>query len=109
MILTGRGGIVSTAHVATPPAGFDYPIEVALVDLVEGPRLFALLLEPAPLGTIVQAVPAPVREGHPGFLSAGTQMTKALVAGVGMTGSSAEVPGSAISRPRPRGGTGRAR
>ena len=65
--LGGRGSVVSTTHVVTPPAGFDQPIEVALVDLAEGPRMFALLTGPAPPGATVQAVPAPVREGHPGF------------------------------------------
>jgi len=67
MTLAGSGSLVSTTHVVTPPAGFDAPIDVALVDLAEGPRLFALLTAPASLGTRVQAVPAPVRERHPGF------------------------------------------
>jgi uncharacterized OB-fold protein len=58
---------VSTTHVVTPPAGFDEPIEVALVDLAEGPRLFALLTAPAGPGSVVQAVPAEVRDHHPGF------------------------------------------
>jgi uncharacterized OB-fold protein len=65
--LAGRGRVVSTTHVVTPPAGFDHPIEVALVDLVEGPRVFALLTAPLASGAVVQAVPAAVREGHPGF------------------------------------------
>jgi uncharacterized OB-fold protein len=65
--LAGRGSVVSSTHVVTPPAGFERPIEVALVDLAEGPRVFALLTAPASPGTTVQAVPAPVREGHPGF------------------------------------------
>lgn len=67
MTLAGRGSVVSTTHVVTPPAGFDQPIEVALVDLAEGPRVFALLTVPASPGTTVQAVPAPVREGNAGF------------------------------------------
>ena len=65
--LTGRGTVVSTTHVLTPPAGFDVPIEVALVDLDEGPRLFALLTAPSSPGDEVQAVSAPVRDGAPGF------------------------------------------
>lgn len=67
MELAGSGSVISTTHVVTPPAGFDKPIDVALIDLAEGPRLFALLTAPAPPGTPVQAVPASVREGHPGF------------------------------------------
>ena len=67
MTLSGSGSVISATHVETPPAGFDRPIDVALVDLAEGPRLFALLAEPAPPGTLVQAVAAPVRDGHPGF------------------------------------------
>ena len=65
--LAGRGRVVSTTRVDTPPAGFDQPIEVALVDLAEGPRVFALLTSAASAGTVVQAVPAAVREGRPGF------------------------------------------
>lgn len=67
MTLAGSGSVISTTHVVTPPAGFDQPIDVALIDLAEGPRLFALLTAPVPPGTPVQAVPAAVREGHPGF------------------------------------------
>jgi uncharacterized OB-fold protein len=67
MTLAGSGSVVSTTHVITPPAGFDQPIDVAIVDLAEGPRMFALLTAPASPGTSVQAVPGPVREGHPGF------------------------------------------
>lgn len=65
--LAGRGVVVSTTHVVTPPAGFDQPIDVALVDLAEGPRLFALLTAPAVAGTSVQAVPFAVRGGDAGF------------------------------------------
>lgn len=67
MTLTGSGSVISSTHVVTPPAGFDQPIDVALVDLAEGPRLFALLTSPVSPGTSVRAVPALVREGHPGF------------------------------------------
>ena len=67
VLLTGHGSVVSSTHVATPPAGFDRPIDVALVDLEEGPRVFALLTAPTPDGASVHAVPAVVREGHPGF------------------------------------------
>lgn len=67
MTLAGRGTIVSTTHVLTPPAGFDQPIDVAVVDLTEGPRVFALLIGRASPASEVQAVPASVREGHPGF------------------------------------------
>ncbi len=67
MTLAGSGTVISTTRVVTPPAGFDQPIDVALVDLAEGPRLFALLTGPALPGASVQAVAAPVREGHPGF------------------------------------------
>ena len=31
--LAGNGVVVSTTHVVTPPAGFDQPIDVALIDL----------------------------------------------------------------------------
>ena len=65
--LAGRGTVVASTHVLTPPAGFEHPIEVALVDLAEGPRVFALLTAPATTGAAVQAVPAAVREGRPGF------------------------------------------
>jgi uncharacterized OB-fold protein len=65
--LAGRGQVVSATHVATPPAGFDQPFEVALVDLAEGPRVFGLLTAPASPGTLVHAVPSPVRNGKAGF------------------------------------------
>ena len=65
--LSGRGVVAATTNVVTPPAGFDHPIEVALVDLEEGPRLFVLLTAPSPPGTRVQAMSAPVRDGDPGF------------------------------------------
>ncbi|MHB8611391.1 MAG: Zn-ribbon domain-containing OB-fold protein [Candidatus Dormibacteraceae bacterium] len=65
--LAGSGIVVSTTHVVTPPAGFDQPIDVALIDLAEGPRLFALLTAPALVGTSVQAVPFKVRGGDSGF------------------------------------------
>jgi uncharacterized OB-fold protein len=65
--LTGGGRVVSTTHVVTPPAGFDSPIDVAIVDLQEGPRVFALLTQPAHEGDSVQAVAAPVRGGNAGF------------------------------------------
>jgi uncharacterized OB-fold protein len=67
MTLTGRGRVVSATHVETPPSGFDHAFEVALIDLTEGPRVFGLLTAPATVGTSVQAVPSPVREGHLGF------------------------------------------
>jgi uncharacterized OB-fold protein len=65
--LAGRGRVVSTTHVATPPSGFDQAFEVAMIDLTEGPRVFGLLTAPATRGTSVEAVPSPVREGHLGF------------------------------------------
>jgi uncharacterized OB-fold protein len=65
--LAGSGIVVSTTHVVTPPAGFDQPIDVALIDLAEGPRLFALLTAPAGVGASVQAVPFKVRGGDSGF------------------------------------------
>lgn len=65
--LSGHGAVVSTTHVVTPPAGFDQPIEVALVDLREGPRVFALLTRAASPGDLVHAVPAPVRDGDAGY------------------------------------------
>jgi uncharacterized OB-fold protein len=65
--LAGNGVVVSTTHVVTPPAGFDEPIDVALIDLAEGPRLFALLTAPAVVGSSVQAVPFAVRGGDSGF------------------------------------------
>jgi uncharacterized OB-fold protein len=65
--LAGRGLVESATHVATPPAGFDQPIEVALVNLAEGPRVFGLLTAPASPGTLMQAVPSPVRDGKSGF------------------------------------------
>ena len=67
MRLSGRGIVASTTTVVTPPAGFDHSIEVALVDLEEGPRIFALLTAPSSPGTKVQAVSAPVRDGDTGF------------------------------------------
>ena len=67
MTLAGHGQVISATHVATPPVGFDQPCEVALIDLAEGPRVFGLLTAPALPGTLVQAVPSPVRDGNPGF------------------------------------------
>ena len=67
MKLAGRGSVVASTRVDTPPTGFDHPITVALVDLAEGPRVFALLKSSASRGDQVQAVPALVRDDHRGF------------------------------------------
>jgi uncharacterized OB-fold protein len=80
--LSGRGRVHAFTSVRTPPAGFDGPYLAAVIDLDEGPRVFAMLTaEPAdpadpadlggaavrPGGARVRAVPARVRDGKPGF------------------------------------------
>ena len=93
--LSGEGRVHAFTTVRTPPAGFDAPYLAAVVDLDEGPRVFAMLTAepreapsgPAPSGlartpartpgatgatggtpgTRVRAVPARVRDGRPGF------------------------------------------
>ncbi len=84
--LSGEGRVHAFTTVRTPPAGFDAPYLAAVVDLDEGPRVFAMLTaeppEPpagsapaasapsGPAGTPgarVRAVPARVRDGRPGF------------------------------------------
>jgi uncharacterized protein len=65
--LSGRGRVHGFTLVATPPAGFEAPYLAAVVDLEEGPRVFATLTgDPGPAG-LVRAVPAAVRDGRPGF------------------------------------------
>lgn len=66
--LPSRGRVRATTLVRTPPAGFDEPITVGVVDLEAGPSLFALLTAELPAGAAVRAVPAPIRSGAPGFV-----------------------------------------
>jgi uncharacterized OB-fold protein len=66
-MLTGKGTVLSSTRVTTPPAGFEQPIDVGIVDLAEGPRVFALLTSRVDAGSSVQAVRAAVRDGHAGF------------------------------------------
>jgi uncharacterized OB-fold protein len=79
--LSGQGRVHAFTTVRTPPAGFDAPYLAAVVDLDEGPRVFAMLTaelsepsEPSGAGEAgaaggarVRAVPARVRDGKPGF------------------------------------------
>jgi uncharacterized OB-fold protein len=67
--LSGQGRVHAFTTVRTPPAGFDGPYLAAVVDLDEGPRVFATLTAepPGAGGARVLAVPARVREGKPGF------------------------------------------
>jgi uncharacterized OB-fold protein len=66
-LLAGRGQVRCSTQVQTPPAGFGTPITVGVVELAEGPALFALLADGISAGDEVQAVPAPVKDGAPGF------------------------------------------
>jgi ribosomal protein S27AE len=89
--LSGQGSVHAFTTVRTPPAGFDAPYLAAVVDLDEGPRVFAMLTaeprEPPPgsnpsgsgpsgsglsepagaPGARVRAVAARVRGGRSGF------------------------------------------
>ena len=69
--LSTNGQIVRAARVALPPAGFHEPIVIGVVRLDAGPSVFAVIQqsadEPLAPGTPVVAVPAPVRDGQPGF------------------------------------------
>jgi uncharacterized protein len=66
--LSGEGSVHAFTTVRTPPAGFDAPYLAAVVDLDEGPRVFAMLTaEPPAAAARVRAVPATVRDGKPGF------------------------------------------
>jgi uncharacterized OB-fold protein len=66
--LSGQGSVHAFTTVRTPPAGFDAPYLAAVVDLDEGPRVFAMLTaEPPATAGRVRAVPARVRDGKPGF------------------------------------------
>jgi uncharacterized protein len=65
--LSGLGQVHAFTTVDTPPAGFDRPYLAAVVDLDEGPRVFAMLTAEPGDGRRVRAVPARVRHGRPGF------------------------------------------
>jgi uncharacterized OB-fold protein len=65
--LSGRGRVRCSTRIETPPYGFDSPITVGVVELAEGPSLFALLAEGLAVGAEVQAGPAAARNGAPGF------------------------------------------
>ena len=66
-VLSGRGRVRCSTRIETPPDGFDTPITVGVVELAEGPALFALLADGFAAGAEVQAGPAPVKNGAPGF------------------------------------------
>jgi uncharacterized OB-fold protein len=66
--LSGRGRVRCATRVQAPPAGFSTPITVGVVELSEGPSLFALLADGAAAGDEVQASPASVKDGAAGFL-----------------------------------------
>jgi uncharacterized OB-fold protein len=66
-VLSGRGLVRCSTRLENPPAGFDAPITVGVVELAEGPAVFALLAEGSPAGHTVQARPAPVKGGADGF------------------------------------------
>ncbi len=65
--LSGEGRVHAFTTVRTPPAGFDQPYLAAVVDLDEGPRVFGMLTAEPSGDDRVRAVPAPVRNGQPGF------------------------------------------
>jgi hypothetical protein len=66
-VLSGRGRVRCSTRIETPPAGFATPITVGVVELAEGPSLFALLADGLGAGIAVQATPAPVKDGAAGF------------------------------------------
>ena len=66
-VLSGRGLVRCCTRLENPPAGFDAPITVGVVELTEGPAVFALLAETSPAGSAVQARPGPVKNGAAGF------------------------------------------
>ena len=65
--LSGRGSVLSSTRVATPPDGFDQPYLFAVIDLEEDPRVFGLLTGEAEAGRRVRAVPARVKYSQAGF------------------------------------------
>jgi uncharacterized OB-fold protein len=67
VVLAGLGQVRCATQVSTPPAGFETPITVGVVELAEGPSLFALLADGVGAGDAVQAVPTPVKDGAAGF------------------------------------------
>lgn len=66
-VLSGRGLVRCSARLENPPAGFDAPITVGVVELAEGPAVFALLAEGSTASSTVQARPGPVKNGAAGF------------------------------------------
>jgi uncharacterized OB-fold protein len=66
-LLSGRGRVRCATRIETPPYGFDTPITVGVVELAEGPALFALVADGLAAGAEVQASPAPVKNGAAGF------------------------------------------
>jgi uncharacterized OB-fold protein len=66
--LSGAGRLHSWTRVANPPAGFEGELRYGCVDLVEGPRVLAPLVDEQPaIGMAMQAVPGPGRNGARGF------------------------------------------
>lgn len=66
--LSGAGRLHSWTMLANPPYGFEGELRYACVDLVEGPRVLAPVVDESPLiGARVQAVPGTGRHGAQGF------------------------------------------
>jgi uncharacterized OB-fold protein len=66
-VLSGHGLVRCSTRLESPPAGFEAPITVGVVDLAEGPSVFALLADGSLAGRQVQAHPVPVKNGAAGF------------------------------------------
>jgi uncharacterized OB-fold protein len=66
--LSGRGRLHSWTLLANPPYGFEGEVYYGCVDLVEGPRILAVLGDEEPhIGAFVGGVPARVRHQAVGF------------------------------------------
>jgi uncharacterized OB-fold protein len=65
--LCGRGVVHESTTVTRPPAGFTSSYVVGLVDLEEGPRIFALLTSECPHGSRVHIVTKQLPSGDHGF------------------------------------------
>ncbi len=84
--LSGEGNVHAFTTVRTPPAGFDAPYLAAVVDLDEGPRVFAMLTAEPPEPPAGPSGPA------------GTPGATAGAAGPGPSGP-AEPPGARAEPP----------
>jgi len=65
--LLPTGTVLAATQVAAPPAGFAGPYGFALIQLDDGPTVFAPLEGAAGHEDRVVAIPRPIRDGRPGF------------------------------------------